>query len=399
MNSVDYVAYEAILGPAHIDTSEDPPVLLPPGEGLLAGVLGKAHADRQPVAIMGAGGFPVPDPAPDSLLLSTKALTSVTIDTGDFVTIAEAGAAAVHVAKEAARAGFGLPLDTLYASKATIGGAFTAGVFGLSSYRAFDFRSAVIGVRAVTAAGEIITGGGRTVKNVTGYDISRFLAGTMGLFGVVFELTVKLAPVPKARRVVIAEFPGDTRLSGVIRAIGSGVRHVSMFEIISSGADERIVCAVSVEGLESIVRESIDEIVGMFGSAGSSNVRETGFAEYATDRGEASATITGDGLCTISVPPSSAGYFFDSIRSMSRSMPVIAHPSAGKFHVVCPDDGDIVRKLTESSLALGGKKPVEGARLRSEGIGDLFTDPEQDVIRALKRELDPGNLLNPHVLM
>lgn len=60
-----------------------------------------------------------------------------------------------------------------------------------------DFKYYVLGVRMIAASGEVLRFGGRTVKNVTGYNIGGFLSGAKGIFGIVTQLTIKLTPLPK----------------------------------------------------------------------------------------------------------------------------------------------------------------------------------------------------------
>ncbi|MDO5605611.1 MAG: FAD-binding protein [Paracoccus sp. (in: a-proteobacteria)] len=92
----------------------------------------------------------------------------------------------------------------------TIGGVAAANASGPRRVAAGACRDAMIGITLVTGAGEIIRNGGRVMKNVTGYDLVKLLAGSRGQLGALTEIAFKTAPVSPARAVL--------RLSGVDRA-------------------------------------------------------------------------------------------------------------------------------------------------------------------------------------
>ena len=66
-------------------------------------------------------------------------------------------------------------------------------------------RDTVLEVQLVTGAGRIVRGGGRTVKNVTGYDLPRLMTGSLGTLGVIVQVALKLRPLPAAGRTVTIE--------------------------------------------------------------------------------------------------------------------------------------------------------------------------------------------------
>jgi hypothetical protein len=78
------------------------------------------------------------------------------------------------------------------------------------------------------------------------------------------------------------------------------------------------------------------------------------------------------------------------------NVPVLAHPLLGRIHADAGDPGAaaVIRGLT---LAVGGKIPIVREQAIREGFGGMFTPEELTVARALKRELDPAGVLNPHL--
>jgi glycolate oxidase len=82
----------------------------------------------------------------------------------------------------------------------------------------------VIGLQVVTPEGEIIRTGGRTVKNVTGYDLTKLIVGSEGTLGIITEATLRLIPKPKATKTLMAMFD-DIMDSGraISKVLSSGI--------------------------------------------------------------------------------------------------------------------------------------------------------------------------------
>lgn len=84
----------------------------------------------------------------------------------------------------------------LYLGAGTVGGAVSAGLSGPARPWHGALRDAVLGVKLLTAGGEVMQFGGQVMKNVAGYDVSRLLAGACGALGVLLEVSLRLQPVP-----------------------------------------------------------------------------------------------------------------------------------------------------------------------------------------------------------
>ncbi|HVK06828.1 MAG TPA: FAD-binding oxidoreductase [Armatimonadaceae bacterium] len=96
-----------------------------------------------------------------------------------------------------------LPLDPPQPERATIGGALATNAFGPSRIGHGTARDWLIGLSVVDAQGRVIRGGGKVVKNVTGYDLPKLHIGALGTLGVIVEATFKVAPKPEAHRTVL----------------------------------------------------------------------------------------------------------------------------------------------------------------------------------------------------
>lgn len=91
-----------------------------------------------------------------------------------------------------------LPFDPPLAAKgATLGGTVAAGLSGPGRYRFGGVRDFLLGVRFISGEGQLITGGGKVVKNAAGFDFPKLMVGSLGQFGVLIELTFKVFPLPE----------------------------------------------------------------------------------------------------------------------------------------------------------------------------------------------------------
>jgi len=114
----------------------------------------------------------------------------------------------------------------------TIGGAFACNLAGPRRVKAGAARDHILGVRAVSGRGESFKSGGRVVKNVTGYDLGKLLAGSFGTLAAMAEITFKVLPAPEVTRTVVLQGLDDAAaIKAMERALGSpnevsGAAHV-----------------------------------------------------------------------------------------------------------------------------------------------------------------------------
>lgn len=149
-------------------------------------------------------GYP---PRRYDLALSLERLTSVLAhDPADLTVTVQAGISHAALAAALARADQLLPLDAPLPARATIGGTLATGTAGLR--RAFygGPRDLALGLRIVDAHGTPLKTGGRVVKNVTGYDMTKLYTGSLGTLGVIVEASFKLMPRPDAEVTVLGSF-------------------------------------------------------------------------------------------------------------------------------------------------------------------------------------------------
>lgn len=159
--------------------------------------LDAARHDGRQVVIRGGGSVLDRLPATDAEVLSTAELTGI-IDhrPEDLVVTVRAGTPVEELSALLAAHGQQCPIEALAGHGSTVGGRLATALAGPRQLQAGRVRDWLLRVRLVTAEGKVVTAGGVTVKDVTGYDLCRLATGSWGTVGVLVEVTLKLRPIP-----------------------------------------------------------------------------------------------------------------------------------------------------------------------------------------------------------
>jgi glycolate oxidase FAD binding subunit len=185
-----------------------PYVFAPPTIEDVAGVLGAASGRRAPVLVWGGGlhqgiGHAV---APQVVLSTTRLDRIIAWEPEDLTVVVEAGVRIGRLEESLEERGQTALLPEM-ASDATIGGVIAAGLSGYRRARFGPTRDRVLQVTLVTGDGRVVIGGGRVVKNVSGYDLPRIATGSFGSLGLIASVCLKLWPLPEARATVAVDDP------------------------------------------------------------------------------------------------------------------------------------------------------------------------------------------------
>lgn len=140
----------------------------------------------------------------DVVLSTGKLNRIVEHEPADLVAVAQAGVTLRAFNQHLSQRGQWLALDPPDDGNATIGGVVATGLGGLQQFGYGAPRRHVIGMKVVTADGQLIKMGGRVVKNVAGYDLSKLFTGSYGTLGVIVEVNFRLRPLPQKTATVIA---------------------------------------------------------------------------------------------------------------------------------------------------------------------------------------------------
>jgi glycolate oxidase FAD binding subunit len=179
----------------------------PIDERELAHVLAEASAARTPLEVVGGGSKQrIGRPMQTAASVSSRAMRGITLyEPSEMVMGARSGTPLTQIEDTLAERGQMLafepvdygPMTGLEAGQATIGGVFAANVSGARRVAIGAARDHLLGIRGVNGRGEAFKSGGRVMKNVTGYDLCRGLAGSWGTLAVLTEVTFKVLPAPE----------------------------------------------------------------------------------------------------------------------------------------------------------------------------------------------------------
>ena len=222
-----------------------------------------AAAPGTPLRIVGRGtwldaGRPVQ--ADDRLELG--ALRGVTEYTpGDLTLTARAGTSLGEIAAITQRERQWLALDPVGGAEGSLGATIATASAGPASHAFGLVRDNVLGVEFVTGSGDLVRAGGRVVKNVAGFDLSRLVTGAWGTLGAITEVTVRLRALPAADETVMMPLAGDApSLGRQLRAVRDAPLAPYALELASDvlaarcGAGSRAVMLARLAGNDELVR-------------------------------------------------------------------------------------------------------------------------------------------------
>jgi glycolate oxidase FAD binding subunit len=175
------------------------------------------------------------------LLLDTSRLTALDhYDAGDLTFGVGAGATLASAQARLAEHHQFLPLDVAAADRTTLGGLLATNASAPLRHGYGGLRDYCIGVRFVTGDGKLAKGGGRVVKNVAGFDLMKLMIGSFGTLGVITGASFKVFPRPRQTATYVGEFGGLAAAIAFRDRVAASALTPIRFEIVSPGAIEYI---------------------------------------------------------------------------------------------------------------------------------------------------------------
>ena len=239
-------------------------MITPKTETELSDIIRTANA---PFRIRGGGTRPVGQMG-DATPLSTSALTGITLyEPGALTLVVRAGTALADVQAALDAEGQCLAFEPMdhrgllgSTGTPTIGGVIAANASGPRRIQTGAARDHLLGVRFVDGSGRVIKNGGRVMKNVTGYDLVKLMAGSWGTLGVLTELSLKVLPKSAATGVLLLEGLSDqTAIRALSMALGSAFE-VTGAAHVQKGLDGAPVTMIRVEGSEASIAYRAEQL-------------------------------------------------------------------------------------------------------------------------------------------
>jgi glycolate oxidase FAD binding subunit len=313
---------------------------------------------------------------------------------GDLTLTARAGATLGDIASVTGAEGQWLALDPFGAPSGTLGATIATGSAGPLAHAFGTPRDAVLGLEVVTGTGEIVRAGGRVVKNVAGFDLTRLFTGAWGTLAVITEVTVRLRARPERDETVALPLPDDDAMDewlGRLRALPFSPLALEMVNAAlagSLGLGGLPLVLARLGGNEDAVRAQ-RQTLGGFGDM--HPVRSGVWSALSTIEPPRAA------VARVSAPPSRLRALWSQLaRNDDRAF---VHASVGRGIVRCIHVPSASMPI-ESWLAAIGR--CEGThifeRLPVQAWGAIPCRVSDPLSRAVRAAFDPYGILNRGIL-
>jgi len=303
------------------------------------------------------------------------------------------------------------PLMGQPAGSQTLGGVIAANLAGPRRIKAGAARDHFLGFVGVSGRGEMFKSGGRVVKNVTGYDLCKLMAGSFGTLAVLSEITVKVLPVGEKTRTVLVYGLDDAQAADAMAAALNSAHEVSGAAHLPAGIagrssvgyvrdKGRAVTAVRVEGPGPSVEHRCaalrallgdwgvtEELHGHNSSALWGEVRDVSW--FAEDQTSA--------IWRLSVPPAAAGAFLGELTHHIGAQ-YFSDWGGGLVWMSAPPGEPAAEKIREAADGCGGHATlIRGPDSLRNAIPVFQPQPAPvaAVSERLRAQFDPKGILNP----
>ncbi|HYG68213.1 MAG TPA: FAD-binding oxidoreductase [Anaeromyxobacteraceae bacterium] len=362
-------------------------------------------ADRLAVTFVGGGTdleLGAPPARLDAVLRTTRLAGIREYAPSDQIVAAEAGMTLGALQAHLARHGQRLALDPPLPEHATLGGIVAANAFGPRRLRYGGVRDLVIGITVVRADGVVARGGGKVVKNVAGFDLPRLLCGSLGTLGLVAEVVFRLHPLPERSATVVARGLDASAVGAATRAVLDARLEPVAAAALPDG--DRFLLAVRFEATGPGVGDALARACAGTGPLRGAEALE-GADEAALWARHDLLRTGGDVRAKATFPPARLEAAARALRPLAgalRGGAVVLHPALGIAFVSGALD-DAAAAASAIASARAALRPGNGALVLAAAPAALrarvdpwgAVPPAIEVMRRLKRELDPDGRLAP----
>lgn len=357
----------------------------------------------------------------------------IEVDAENLTASVQPGVIIQDLNNEAAKYGLLYPPDPGTVTTATMGGSVSESSGGLRGLKYGVTKHYVMGMQLVLANGEVIKWGGKTVKNVTGYDLTALFTGAEGTLGIITEILVKLIPAPEAKKSLLAVFDDLDKAGRAISAIirnkvipatleimdNVTIRTVENFTHAGLPVEAEAVLLCEVDGYQEVVEREAVLVEKILKEEGAVEVKlakddqERDLLWFA--RRSALPALAQKKPTTVledaTVPRSEIPQMLKEIRRIAAKYNLLigtfGHAGDGNLHpTILTDERDkaemervekAVDEIFQVAVSLGGTLSGEhGIGLaKAKYLSWEFGDAGVEALRRIKEALDPNYLLNP----
>jgi glycolate oxidase len=402
----------------------------------VSGILKLADTERIPVIPRGAGtglsGMSVP--IKGGIVLDLNHMNKILkISIEDRLAVVQPGVVYDDLEGALVPHGFFFPPDPASGKVCTLGGNVATNAGGLKGAKYGTTRDYVLGLQVVLTDGRIMRTGSKTMKSVSGYDMTRLLVGSEGTLGVITEITLKISPRPTATSTALATFGNledagralsETMYSGIIPSALEILGRKTILAINQNtdlGLPEvDAIILVETDGYtEEETEYQMNKVIKVFKKNNADDIKQAKAKEEAkklwTARKSAYAVLarikTHFVLEDITVPMSRIAEMLKGVEAIAErhniQIATYGHAGDGNLHPQILYDGydpeqvksmeAATAELFKLSTDLGGTLTGEhGIGLSKASFMTLEHDPvAMDMMRSIKKTFDPNNILNP----
>jgi glycolate oxidase len=355
------------------------------------------------------------------------------IDKNNLLCRVQPGLAVEKLQQEVEEAGLYFPPDPSNMKVSTIGGSIAQSSGGPRCFKYGTTKDYVLGLEVVLADGTIINAGGRTVKNVTGYNLTQLFVGSEGTLGIVTEATLKLIPKPETKKVLLAYFDSIDNAANAVTGIISAKIMPATLELIDKYTIETIEkfyptglktdmeasLVIEVDGLKEAVEVQAGQIEDICKSYNACDIRVSRDQKEADDiwfaRRSAFGAVAKLGPNVITedavVPRDKIPEMVKEIRRISEKYNITAcimgHAGDGNIHpnfsldLRNKDEAQrfekAVDELFDAALRLGGTLSGEHGigMAKSKYMKTALDNRSIELMKSIKQVFDPKGILNP----
>jgi FAD/FMN-containing dehydrogenase len=260
-----FTRLRALLGTTGVE--RDPqgvPRATPESSDALSLVCRLAHEEGWKIRVEGRATWLAPD-APADLVVSTSTLDQVlSVSPADLVATVQAGTPLEVLRRRLADSGMWLALDPPGRPERSIGSVVATATAGPLRHGFGPVRDHVLGCSVATGDGRLVNAGGRVVKNVAGYDLTKLHVGGFGGFGIIAEIHLRLRALPRADVTLLARGTRDT-LTSAARDIVAASLLPAALELLSPAlaAEADWVLAARFVGTEAAVQADVHRLTAL----------------------------------------------------------------------------------------------------------------------------------------